>query len=140
MKKIIMLLIILCTVSAFSETVIKGDLLEIKDSWRGIWRVKTLSFDGGSNLQSGNNKVLGIMEANQFKNPSFRIDAISVIRIIEIDGTEKTVIAFSTVTDKAWLITELSPGTLILVVKSLLNNKEMFRAIIKITPYIQKVD
>ena len=139
MKKLITMFVVLFSfLSLSSQTIIKGDLVEVKKEWQGIWRVDVYSFDGGKTPIMGENKVFGIMTGTQLEQPNGgRTDVIDKIRIISIDGEEYTIISFKNITDLVWMIKDYGDGSLRLTVKKLATGEETARFLINITGYIK---
>jgi len=127
MKKIIMLLVILCTVSAFSES-----LTETRPNWRGEWQIEGVSQNGGLSFHPGHNILFGIMTTKSFKSPNGTESSFLFIRETEIDGEEKIFVKLKKAPNKMWVVTNTGPDTLIVVFYSLITRNEMSRIKIKV--------
>lgn len=137
MKKYLIVLFVLFKISLFSQTIIKGDLTEIKPEWRGIWKVNAYSIDGGKTLLSGSDDIFCKVEPSNIIISDDTVYNVSIIRVVEIGGKEFTVLAFSNAGDIGWLIQEFSSDSIMLTIKQLSTNKEQYRALIKISPIIE---
>lgn len=126
-------MVFFASVSLFSQSVQSDSINVLKKEWQGIWVISAYSYNEGQTLLPGNDEVFCRAEPSKIIQSDDTIYDISLIKDIEVNGKILTVVAFSNAGDKGWLVQELSSDSIMLVIKKLSTNEELYRALINIT-------